>query len=61
MLIVKVLAGETLEDAEPIVVTSSPAVVAAVGRALAQELGAESVEARALTLVRPAPVRDQSP
>jgi hypothetical protein len=61
VLIVKVLSGTSAEDAEPIVVTSSPAVVRAVGEALARELGAESSESRALTLVRPAPGEEQGP
>jgi hypothetical protein len=52
VLIVKVLQGESPSDAQPIVVTSSLAVVRAVGRAIAEELGAESPEARALSLVR---------
>ncbi len=38
MLIVKVLQGDSPAVAEPIVVTSSPAVVRAVGEALAREL-----------------------
>ena len=51
VLIVKVLQGDSMADAQPIVVTSSPAVVRAVGEAIAKELGAESPEARALALV----------
>lgn len=41
MLIVKVCEGATASEAQPIVVTSDPDCVAAVGRVLAERLGVE--------------------
>ncbi len=50
VFIVKVCRGATVEQAEPVVVTSSPAVVKAVGEAIARELG--SSDAAVIKLLR---------
>ncbi len=52
MLIVKVLEGESAASAQPIVVTTDPDAIAAVGRVLAERLGVE--------LARIAPRRPES-